>query len=54
MEEQKPECPSGKIVYASERAAKKSRDLRMNKGRRMRAYYCQLCHGYHLSSHAHA
>lgn len=43
---------TGKISYASEHAAKGSRGRRMNHGRKMRAYLCNHCRRWHLTTEA--
>lgn len=43
---------TGKLSYASRSAATGSRRSRRNKGRKMRAYLCEFCHCWHLSSEA--
>jgi hypothetical protein len=44
------DCPSGKIAFASRHAATHSRGGRHNKGLRMRAYFCDRCHRWHLTT----
>lgn len=41
---------TGKLSYASRHAAAESRGKRRNKGRKMRAYLCEHCHCWHLST----
>lgn len=43
---------TGKISYSSPAAAAASRGNRRNKGRRMRAYLCEHCHCWHLTTEA--
>lgn len=43
---------SGKTRFLSRHAATTSRGARRNKGRRMRAYLCPHCHGWHLTTEA--
>ena len=43
-------CITGKIAYASRHAATNSRGNVRNKGRRMRAYFCDRCHCWHLTT----
>jgi hypothetical protein len=43
---------TGKLSYGSRAAATHSRGNRRNKGRKMRAYECPVCHFWHLSSEA--
>lgn len=45
---------TGKLSYASRHAATGSRGNHRNKGRRMRAYFCNHCRCWHLSSEAFA
>lgn len=44
------DCPAGKIAFTSRHAAQASRHARRNKGRRMRAYLCERCHRWHLTT----
>lgn len=46
------DCETGKIRYASRGAAARSRGARRNHGRKMRAYLCPFCHGWHLTTEA--
>jgi hypothetical protein len=43
-------CPTGKLGYTSADSARRSKGLRRNKGHRMRAYLCPLCHDWHLTT----
>lgn len=47
------ECKYGKLPYASEHAARKARGGNRNKGRRLRAYRCDSCGLWHLTSQGH-
>ena len=44
------ECPTGKLRHTSRTAAHSFLRMGKNKGRRMRAYLCPDCHGWHLTS----
>lgn len=45
------ECPTGKKRHGSQSAAKRFR-LAYTNGHRMRAYLCDACDGWHLTSDA--
>jgi hypothetical protein len=44
------DCPTGKITFGSRDAANHSRKSGRNEGQRMRAYLCNLCHQWHLTT----
>jgi hypothetical protein len=46
------DCPTGKITFGSRAAACHSRKSGRNQGRKMRAYLCQQCHQWHLTTEA--
>lgn len=43
-------CRTGKMTYGSRETANRSRRAGRSLGRNLRAYFCPLCHGWHLTT----